>query len=292
MTFLFEKSLDEDINFLSAVWSQLNSDTANISAEMRGEKCQPYNPWHCLQMASKKPIENPLLTSMDYEKGSLITDPYQLNEMQELLTQQGKDITADIPVPPEEWPVMIDIARHRPDAISSFLEGRALLKASPFLDELYTNLIEFVVPLDREKPSGYDSNLARGVIFRTFPRGRTGLLAGFQLAHGLGHQVGMSLFSIDTIFKSDPKALIFYEVRHDKRTANHAFISTVALAFMTMFSHAIYGKGNNPYIEDEHVAGYAEYLPDALDAAIRSIEYSCELTDFGQQTMKGLSSLL
>jgi len=292
MTYLFEESLDEDINFLSAVWGQLNTNTADISAEMRGEECQPYNPWHCLQMASKAPIENPLLTSMDYEKGSLITDPYQLNEIQNLLNQQGKVITADIPVHPDEWPVMVDISRHRQDAISSFYEGRALLKASPYLDELYTNLIEFVVPLDREKPSGYDSNLARGVIFRTFPKGRTGLLAGFQLAHGLGHQVAMSLFSVDNIFKSDPKALIFYEVRHDKRTANHAFISTIALSFMTILSHAIYGKGNKAYIEDEHVAGYADYLPDALSAAIRSIEYSCELTNFGKQTIKGISNLL
>ena len=186
MPALFGKNLDEDAAFVSKLWSELNKKTVANVGPAQNPSEDHFKPWDCLKICSLCDSNSFDIEEMEYRKGDLITDPYQLNSIQHLLLNEGSLITENMPIDQSEWPVMVDIKHRRQDAISSFQEGRALLSTSPFLDELYSNLIEFVVPLDRDKPSGYDSSLARGVIFRTFPEGRTGLLAGFQLAPWLG----------------------------------------------------------------------------------------------------------
>jgi hypothetical protein len=186
---------------------------------------------------------------------------------------------------------MTDISTDRPDAISAFKEGRAMVKACPFLESVYSSLVEFVVPQDRARPSGFDSPFAFGAVFRTFPVGRGGLLAGFQIAHAMGHQAALLLRSVDPLIKSDPEALIDYEVREDRRSAYHGLVSVVALAYMVMLQHAIYGRGVQALIADDHVSGYDAHLPNALRKGIRSVDGQAQFTPIGKRVVSELRAL-
>jgi hypothetical protein len=275
---------------ISELTSTLRERTRALAAELDGREYDRYTPWMCLRPVLDSPLDINI-ASMPYTPGELIADADRLNLIDTFLKTSGSSIVANAPVDYNEWPVLTDIAQ-RPDVVASFKEGRALLSASSFLDENYTSLVDFVVPQKRQKASGFDSHLARGAVFRTFPTGNTGLLAGFQLAHAMGHQAAMLLNAVDPIFASGRFDLIHYEVRDDHRTAQHAFVSAVAMAYMVVLSHAIYGSDAIPFIADDHVSGYGESLPLALQAGLRSIDQSdSTLTELGSSVFDECNSL-
>ena len=283
----------EGLKFLTEHSRTLKEQTSLLATKNNNCSSTEFSPWKCA-MAADNTLQEISIPKVNSHRGELITDPHELCSIADYLNGCGSDTNCHIHVPTGEWPVMVDIRKSRPDAIAAFKEGRTLLSANDVLDYLYDEIIDHVVPLDREKPSGYDSELAYGTIFRTFPKGSNGILAGFQLAHGLGHNIGMSLFSVDKIFTSSASDNIFYEVRHDKRTAHHAFVSAVALTAMTILSNEIYGLDRNVFCHEHHVKGYSAHLPDSLDAAISSLDRQCSFTDFGRHTidsMKMIASL-
>jgi hypothetical protein len=198
-----------------------------------------------------------------------------------------------MPVAPEDWPVMADIKATRPDAIAAFQEGRALLRTSKFLNRLYPSLVDCVIPQRRVRPSGFDSAFARGAVFRTFPEGRTGLLAGFQLAHAMGHQAAILLQSADPLIDPiDRNKVIFYEVRQDQRTADHAMVSAVALSYMCVLARAIYGDVPTPAIMEAHVQGFGPSPFVALKRAVRSIRNGATTTAAGRQVLEEMDELV
>lgn len=108
----------------------------------------------------------------------------------------------------------------------------------------------------------------------------------------MGHQAAILLQSVDPLI--DPKQrtkLIHYEVRNDQRTADHAIVSAVALAYMCALGKSIYGGNVRPFIADEHVSGYGECLPDAVANAVRSIRKGAPTTEVGSQVLNELEEL-
>lgn len=282
---------DGAIAALSQLSATLKEKTKARVEELDRKSYEFYSPWMCVRPLLDGPIEDQDLLSYQYH-GELVTDAQHLAAIQNYLIGQGRDLVEGLPVPFSDWPIMVDIETNRPDAIASFHEGRALLKSSPFLDALYPILVECVIPQNRERPSGFDTGLARGVIFRTFPTQRTGLLAGFQLAHAMGHQAAILLQSVDPLIDHNYRTKkIHYEVRKDERTADHAIVSAVALGYMAALSKAIYGDKARPFIADEHVSGYGESLPDAIRKAISSIRKGAPTTEFGKILLGELEDL-
>lgn len=277
-------------SFIHDFSSELKYRTLNIASSLDGFDHGDYNPWLCARPALAEPIHESLL-NIDFPKGGLVIDPDHLRAIQKYLDGQGALLMENMPVAAADWPVMVDIKSTRPDAISAFHEGRALLACSPFLEEVYDDLVEFVVPQNRERPSGFDSAYARGVIFRTFPKNRGGLLAGFQIAHAMGHQAAIMLLAADPLIASDPDKEIFYRVRNDRRSANHAIVSAVALGYMVVLMRDLYKQQIRPFIADDHVRGYSEHLPDAVGLAVSSILDGCQLTAVGRQVAAELSAL-
>lgn len=283
---------DSSIKFLKNFCSDLDEKTRKMAEELDDRSYPNYSPWLCIRPLLNEPILSEELINYKFTPGQLITDHRYLSCVNNFIYGQGKTIMEGMPVSPAEWPVMLDIEAHRPDAIAAFHEGRALIRSSPFLEKLYPTLIKFVIPQDRSKPSGFDSGLARGVVFRTFPRGRTGLLAGFQLAHAMGHQAAIYLQSADPLIEpSNIQKLIHYEVRNDKRTAYHAIVSAIAISYMCILREAIYGIGSRPLIADDHIAGYGEDLSEALKKAVRSIRQGASLTTIGAKILDELDEL-
>jgi len=279
------------LEFLIELNNNLKESTKTFYNENYDSNRVDYTPFMSFKLKNQF-ADIQKLIDLNYEKGGLITSKKSLNEIHSFFLNEGSSLTLGMPVIYEDWPVMTDIEKTRIDAISSFREGKALLKNSPFLFELYKNLIEFVIPLDRERPSGFDNQTLRGVILRTFPKGRSGLLAGFQLAHAMGHHVALMLESIDPIYKSDKFEIIEYSVRNDKRTVQHAFVSSVALSYMAILAKDIYGSGNEYFIADEHIRSYSNYIPDAVASAVESINKSkSKFTDFGLKLLLELEEI-
>ncbi|WP_153511244.1 hypothetical protein [Rhizobium rhizogenes] len=281
---------EDAIDFIHPFSVRLKERT-RLEAERRDNQAYPaYSPWLCARPKLSGPID-PELLAVSFPKGGLVTNERQLGLVQRYVDGQGHILMENMPVAPQEWPIMVNIERERPDAISAFEEGMALLKASPFLTSVYDDLVDFVIPQDRERASGFDSGYARGVIFRTFPKGRGGLLAGFQIAHAMGHHAAILLQAADPLIASDPEAEIYYKVRKDRRSANHAIVSSVALGYMVVLMKDLYRNQPRPFIADDHIRGYSEYLPDAVQLAVSSITDACELTPVGTQIITELAAL-
>lgn len=281
---------DDAVAFIKVFSSRVKAQTLQVAGKLDGRTYTNYSPWLCARPRLQEPVDQELV-NRPLPKGGLVTDREHLRLIQRFVSGQGRALMEQMPVTPDTWPIMIDIASSRPDAVSAFHEGRALVARSPFLEAVYDDLVECVVPQDREKPSGFDSPLARGVIFRTFPRGRTGLLAGFQLAHAMGHQAAILLQAADPLLESDPEQEIYYRVRKDRRSANHAFVSAVALGYMVLLQRDLYGDMHRPFIADEHVRGYDEFLPNAVGMAAQSVTESCRPTRVGEQVLTELVEL-
>lgn len=269
----------------------LKLKTRRLAEKLDGRSYKSFTPWMSIRPLLEKPIGDKALLKASYQPGSLLTDPELLHSIADFIIGQGSEITKKMPVAAEEWPVMVDIAATRPDAVAAFREGRVLLGASPFLASTYSSLVEFVVPQRRARPSGFDSPYAFGAVFRTFPEARGGLLAGFQLAHAMGHQAALLLTSADPLLKSDPEAMIDYEVREDRRSAYHGLVSVVALSYMVVLQHAVYGKGAKTFIADDHIRGYDDHLPDALLKGVRSVAGQAKLTPIGNKLMSEMRAL-
>jgi len=283
---------DSSIKFLQEFCSDLDEKTRRMAEEMDGRSYPDYTPWLCIRPLLNSPIDSELLINYRPNPGQLITDPAYLACINEFIYGQGQEMMGGMPVTPSEWPVMLDIEARRPDAVAAFHEGRALIRSSNFLETLYPTLIKFVVPQDRAKPSGFDSGLARGAVFRTFPSGRTGLLAGFQLAHAMGHQAAIYLQSADPLIDpSHIQKLIHYEVRNDKRTAYHAIVSAAAISYMCILREAIYGTKSRPLIADDHVSGYGDDLAESLKKAVCSIRKGAPLTTVGSKVLDEMEEL-
>jgi hypothetical protein len=276
--------------FLGALSATLRERTRRKAEELDKRRYPTYTPWMCVRPTLSAAFEDSDLVSMTYTSGDLITDRSRLKQISRFLSAQGHLITKGMPVAFDEWPIMDDVESERPDAIAAFCEGRALLSSSKFLADLYPALVDFVVPQRRNRPSGFDSAFARGAVFRTFPKGSTGLLAGFQLAHAMGHQAALLLQSVDPIFDGGRFELVDYSVRNDRRTADHAFVSSVALAYMVVLSRSLYGSQGRPHIADEHVRGYDEYLPNAVAKAISSLR-QVRLTEVGATAVSEIEQL-
>ncbi|WP_339541916.1 hypothetical protein [Pseudomonas sp. JAI120] len=283
---------DSSINFLQGFCSDLDEKTRKKAEELDGRSYPDYTPWLCIRPILNSPIKSDELVNYKFKPGQLITDPNYLSCISEFVCGQGHDLAGGMPVHFSEWPVMEDIKVKRPDAVSAFQEGRALIRSSYFLETLYTTLIKFVVPQDRAKPSGFDSGLARGAVFRTFPSGRTGLLAGFQLAHAMGHQAAIYLQSADPLIEpSHIQKLIHYEVRNDERTAYHAIVSAAAISYMCILSESIYGSKSRPLIADDHVSGYGDDLAESLKKAVCSIRKGAPVTNAGSKVLDEMEEL-
>ncbi len=258
--------------------------TKALCEELDGCRYAHYSPWMCIRPLSEGPVE-PELMSFRYT-GNLVTDARHLELIDRHLRQVGRPMVEGMSVEYDAWPVMIDIEAERPDAISAYCEGRAILRGSPFLDALFPVLVDCVVPQRRERPSGFDSALALGVVFRTFPAGRSGLLAAFQIAHAMGHQAAILLQSADTLIEpSHQYRSISYKVRKDTRTADHALVSASALAYMCVLARDLY-KINAPFIADEHVQGYGSTLYDAAQAAVESLKGVVPMTEIGSRVLE------
>jgi hypothetical protein len=288
MAILFGDGAAEFISFYS---SRLKEQTRRQAMEKSGLRCEAYSPWQCAYLKYGDRID-PKLVELTYKKGDLITDKSSLLLINEFVQSFGVPEYTNMPVHPSEWPVMSEIEHERRDAISAFDEGRALVARSPFLEEIFDSLCECFVPQRRERASGFDTSYAMGAIFRTFPTASTGLLAGFQIAHGMGHQAIMMLQASDTLISSDPSEIIHYRVRNDRRTIDHALVSVVALGYMVELMKALYRNDIKPYIADEHVRGYADFLPDAVKMGLESIEGVGEYTEVGKQVVGELRELV
>lgn len=281
----------EAVGTIKRLSTALKAKTKRLAEKADGQSYPAFTPWMSIRPLLDKPISDKALLKVDYQRGDLLTNPKLLGRIATFITGQGREITEKMPVTAEQWPVMTDIAAARPDAIAAFKEGRALLSASPFLSATYSSLVEFVVPQRRARPSGFDSPYAFGAVFRTFPEDRGGLLAGFQLAHAMGHQAALLMTSADPLLKSDPEALIDYEVREDRRSAYHGLVSAVALSYMVMLHHALYGKGATAFIADDHVRGYDVHLPNALKKGVRSVAGQAKLTPVGAKLISEMRTL-
>lgn len=280
----------EAVGTIRRLSTALKSKTKRLVEKADGRTYPAFTPWMSIRPLLDRPIDDKALLKVSYQRGDLLTDPLLLQSISAFITGQGREITEKMPVAAEEWPVMTDIAAGRSDAIAAFKEGRALLGASPFLSATYSSLVECVVPQRRARPSGFDSPYAFGAVFRTFPEGRGGLLAGFQLAHAMGHQAALLMTSADPLLTSDPEALIDYEVREDRRSAYHGLVSVVALSYMVVLHHAIYGQGK-AHIADEHVRGYDVHLPNALKKGVRSVAGQARLTPVGARLVSEMRAL-
>lgn len=277
---------------LCQINESLNDSTSQLYNKAKLTDDVDYSPFMCFDLSNPGAVPPSLFSSPANSLDKLVLDNAYLSELHEFLLADGASATTGMPVEYADWPVMVDISANRLDAISAYSEGRALLEKSSFINQLYDSIITHFIPLDREKPSGFDSKLFRGVVFRTFPKNGSGLLAAFQMAHGLGHHVALMLESVDDIYVGDKKAIIQYSVRKDTRSIHHSFVSAIALAFMAKLASDIYGARNKYFIADEHVRGYSEYLPDAVTMAVSSIKSSsCQLTDFGNSILSELESL-
>lgn len=257
--------------------------TKALCEELDGRRYAHYSPWMCIRPLSEGPIEHELMSFRC--NSDLITNPRHLELIDRHLRQLGRLMVEGMPVEYDNWPVMTEIEEERPDAISAYCEGRAVLRASPFLDALFPVLVDCVVPQRRERPSGFDSALALGVVFRTFPVGSSGLLAAFQIAHAMGHQAAILLQSTDTLIEPSHQGQnIFYKVRKDTRSADHALVSATALAYMYVLSRDLY-KTKAPFIADEHVQGYGATLFDAAQAAVESLRGVVPMTEIGSKIL-------
>lgn len=186
---------EEAIAPLIELSETLKEKTKARAEELDKRSYEFYSPWMCIRPLLSEPIEDSGLLSYRYA-GELVTDREHLSRIDRYLEGQGRPLMECLPVEPSEWPVMTDIAESRPDAVSAFHEGRALLRSSYFLESLYPALVECVIPQRRERPSGFDTALARGVVFRTFPKDRTGLALhapGSQAAHAEFEAVQLSV---------------------------------------------------------------------------------------------------
>jgi hypothetical protein len=269
--------------------STLKQKTIKKASELDNKNHENFSPWLSSRLIINAAVPL-LLTDTAYRKGEMISDKNYLNEVSTFIKGQGNTILQSLNLPSTHWNIMVDVNDSRMDAIDAFNNARSILKDCPVVNSMYNSVVEMVIPLKKERPSGFDSLYLLGAVFRVFPEQCTPEGVAFELAHGTGHQVALLLSGVDYIFKNGRGKLIDYKARNDQRRAIDAFYSLVALGYMVL----LYKSIPNAYEfsqRDPYLRTFPKALPEALKDGIQSIRESMELTAISSQILDELEEI-
>ncbi|MEO3713992.1 aKG-HExxH-type peptide beta-hydroxylase [Roseateles flavus] len=167
-----------------------------------------------------------------------------------------------------------------------------LLGSDPSLARLYTELVEFVLPLG-DKHRGYSNANMRGILFRGIPDNWNAYDVAIDLAHELGHHTLFVWQSVDPILASSPSAPVLSSVRKVERPAIQSFHGAVALAFMLFTTQTWTKNAISQEAARRHGSFYiGGTLESALSEALDTLRAQCEFTAIGKKMVDEMQALL
>lgn len=282
----------EAILFLSGLSSSLKTATVAYANEHGGGNYRSYTPWLCAAPFVRDVEAHHSLLTAGYSTGELVTGEGYLEAVSAFLHGDLAFSFETMPGGPETWRVLTDVESSAPGVAATFDRARArLFYASEFFKALYPVLVEMIVPLDRERSSGFSSHFARGVIFRSFPEGHSSISMAMDLAHEMGHQALMLLQSADPLLTSDPEAPVYSQIRHADRPAIQSLHATAALAYMTLLEDQMKEEKVIETFHDDRILRYGGSLRESLVKALDSLDSACSFSPVGHQLMNEFAVL-
>jgi hypothetical protein len=286
---LIGRAIGEDVFRLNA---DIRTATLNEYNKRSVVRAHWYTPW--LSMFPRLPeVELPeqLLLQPTVTRGGLVVDRTYLNAARDfmlprtIITRNGIFDQKH-----SDWVAETQVSERQ---FSLYSEGRAVLLAcNPTLARLFSELVDFTIPLPGQRNRGFANHLIRGAIFRTVPEDENKYDVAIDLAHETGHYGLMVLQSIDPIIKSNPDKLVHSTVRNHIRPAIQVFHAAVAMAFMQM---VVASMPNDPVCQETGARRgmkYAGTFSNGIAISLELLLRECEFTEIGQQLVNELSSMV
>lgn len=278
---LIGSSMAEQVFILNA---QLRKSTFAISKQQCAPTISAYSPWVCISPLSSVQPPKELLECPVFEKGSLVIDESYLKQVREYISGSAHRIIEGLPHTREDW---LPDGGVTADLATLFRQGKRLVVSTdPVLSRLYTEFVDYVVPLTHGRNRGYSTHLARGVIFRSFPPNANAYDIAIDLAHELGHQVLMAWQSVDKILTTDHDQPVFSEIRLVNRPAIQSFHAAVALAYMLYFVKSLPNDTDCQEAGVRRGKAYRGSLHESLNMAIASLRQNCKFTALGTRMLE------
>lgn len=269
----------------------LREQSVDLAARSWQIEVAEFVPWLCVAPVSNASPDPRLLTRM-VPAGSLLTNPEHLELVAAFLRGPGSILLNNMPGGREHWPVFVEIEVTHRSAIDRFRAGRDIvIEASSLFADLFPALVDLVVPLDRQRNSGFSSHFARGAVFRAFPSTQSPTSVALDLAHELGHQAMMLLQSVDPLISSDHDAPVFSEIRGRDRPAIQSLHAGVALAYMLIAKRGFKPSTEAAHAVTEREATYDGTLEAGVTKSVRSVRRQCEMTEIGNALLIELEQL-
>ena len=274
---------------LDGAFSLLNQSLRDKTVEFARRKFNHvitrYSPWLCYApvVDSLPPL---LIYPPERQRGRLILDEAELAVMADFMAGPGREALSNLPGDYRTWlPKGEGISDVYDDAVA------IIRSASPFLEALFEEIVEAVIPLGGGRNRGYSTHLARGAIFRSLPADNDAYDVAVDIVHEIGHQVLMVWQSVDPILASDPKAPVFSQIRRVDRPAIQTYHATVALAYMRALELALPADPLMQAAAARRGLSYSESLVHSLRLSIMSIREKCELTELGGKLLDEMEAV-
>lgn len=270
-----ENLIDISVSLKNATIDYCNQKDKNIYSK--------YSPWLCIRPVIDSPIPINLLKADNFPKASLITDSDYLKLVTSFIADKGNLLIKYIPGSAEDWRILENFNSLHSDKIELYQKALEIIKGtSSYLDTLFNSIVEYVIPLSKDKLAGYSSHFARGVIFRTFPSKQSPGTIALDLVHELGHQALMLIQSVDELIVSDKETPVYSEIRKRNRPAIQTFHATAALVYMYILSSSMLEKGIELEAVNDRNREYGMPLKDCVIKSLESLEKKCSFSTVGK----------
>lgn len=272
--------------------SELRRATLEEANRKWNASYEAYSPWMCCVpvMSSTEFIPRELLRQPTSDRGFIVTDEGYLRLAREFTESKSfLKMKGIFDQDPRDWLPSVELTAEQ---VSVFADGRVTLtQSNDILCEMYSQFVDFVLPLGGERNRGFVGHLTRGIIYRTIPKNCDKYDVAIDLAHEMGHNVLITWQSVDPIVSSDRRQMIYSQIRRTLRPVMQTFHAAVALAFM--YQLVKLNKANPDFVEAGRRRGakYTESLRVSLRLSVESLRRECKFTAIGSRILNELEEI-
>jgi hypothetical protein len=264
-----------NIKYLSA---ELRRKTLELARRIDNNDYPHYTPWLCIRPLLTKPMSQCALCYINHTPGAILTSTTHLKKIESFL-EENHDLTlSNLIGSREDWKILVSGRRRKSVTLELTAAIDFMLAKSNYLNDVYTSLVDMVIPLRQSRARGWSCQYARGAVFLGFPRVYSQLDLALDLAHEMGHQALALLQSSDALIASDWDAPVYSEVRKTNRPAFQSLHAAAAIAFMVKLAK---DAEYNDYVHPE----FSYPLTVALHNSVLSLRQSCKFTSLGASLM-------
>lgn len=269
---------------LPTLHASLRASTVEYARRKFGRVIREYSPWLCFAPIVDE-IDPKLIYFTPATRGDLVLDDDFLDTARDFLADKGLAAITDLPHEPSVWlPGRNNISDVFEDAVA------IIRRSHPVLWDLYTEMVDYIVPLGGGRNRGYSTHLARGAIFRSLPADNDAYDVAIDVIHEVGHQVLNTWQSVDPILTSPLDAPVYSLIRRVDRPAIQSFHAAVALAYMRYLEKSMPDDPGMQAAGARRGAAYTNTLSHSLQLAIDAIRSSCTMTELGEMLLQEMEA--